>query len=193
MMLGLATQLRWSTLRNVGSSSADVMRRTRSLLESYVHRAVVTNAARGDVAPATVLCALQSIACSPGPLDAITVRGGAGSAGASGVDGSAGSSGTAGAAGSEARRETAEPLEPAGRRGAQGAPAPEEWPALTGRHHRDVHLVRTGLDLPVRDECAGQLRVQRTRPAEAVVTKRQSLSRDAAHAPGSNSSSALVG
>jgi hypothetical protein len=52
------------------------------------------------VVTATVLPALPSTACSPGPLDAITVRGGAGSAGVSGVDGSAGSSGTAGAAGS---------------------------------------------------------------------------------------------
>jgi hypothetical protein len=57
-------------------------------------------ASRVLVIAATVLSALQSIACSPGPLDAITVRGGAGSAGASSVDGSAGSSGTAGAAGS---------------------------------------------------------------------------------------------
>jgi hypothetical protein len=56
-------------------------------------------ASRVLVVTATVLSAFQSIACSPGALDAITVRGGAGSAGASG-DGSAGSSGTAGAAGS---------------------------------------------------------------------------------------------
>jgi hypothetical protein len=57
-------------------------------------------ASRVLVVIATVLLALQYAACSPGPLDAITIRGGAGSAGASGVDGSAGSSGTAGAAGS---------------------------------------------------------------------------------------------
>jgi len=52
------------------------------------------------VVTATVLPALPYSACSPGPLDAITVRGGSGSAGASGVGGSTGSSGTAGAAGS---------------------------------------------------------------------------------------------
>ena len=52
------------------------------------------------VVTATVLPALQSTACWPGPLDPITVGGAAGSAGANGVGGSAGSSGTAGAAGS---------------------------------------------------------------------------------------------
>ena len=73
------------------------------------------------VVTATVLPALQSTACAPGPLDAITVRGGAGSAGASGVDGSAGSNGTAGSSGSGGAGGVAGSDGGAGKDGSSGA------------------------------------------------------------------------